>query len=333
LIGENGAPVYADRLGTNRGSGARFYPFGDEITSTSNDRTKFGTYSRDSFTGLDYADQRFYASSYGRFNTADQYMALANGANDPSTPHSWNKYAYVLGDPINHTDRHGLFLDAEQCIGDPEACEAEDWGSDGGAGYAADPTSPASDSAAPNCNPTGNAIIQNKINFISINYAGAVSVAADVQTDMGTTINTSALTVMFLQWGFWESGTGTNPRNNAQNNIFGAQQGATGSIPCSAAVVAITGPSTNACFASGSFATQLTDGLDSVPHTPTNKNPDGYSYEDYLEAAINAAPSNPGAWLQAIATKGWNTKDKSYGSRITKGVTMFPQLIKCLGLH
>ena len=64
----------ADRLGTNRAGGARFYPYGDEITSTAGDRTKFGTYNRDSFTGLDYADQRMYASGYGRFATADPYL-------------------------------------------------------------------------------------------------------------------------------------------------------------------------------------------------------------------------------------------------------------------
>ena len=56
-----------DRLGTNRGNAAspysvaRYYPFGDEISSTSNDRTKFGTYMRDAPTGLDYANQRYYA--------------------------------------------------------------------------------------------------------------------------------------------------------------------------------------------------------------------------------------------------------------------------------
>ena len=44
----NGA-VYQDRLGTNRTSGARFRPYGDEITATSNDRVKFATYTRDSF--------------------------------------------------------------------------------------------------------------------------------------------------------------------------------------------------------------------------------------------------------------------------------------------
>ena len=32
------APVFLDRVGTDRLNGARFYPFGDEITSTSNDR-------------------------------------------------------------------------------------------------------------------------------------------------------------------------------------------------------------------------------------------------------------------------------------------------------
>ena len=49
--------AYSDRTGSNRGSGARFYPYGDEITSTGDDREKFGTYLRDHFTGFDYADQ------------------------------------------------------------------------------------------------------------------------------------------------------------------------------------------------------------------------------------------------------------------------------------
>jgi RHS repeat-associated protein len=65
------------------------------------------TYNRDSFTGLDYADQRFYAASYGRFNTPDPYKA-SGSAGDPN---SWNRYAYVAGDPTNHTDRRGLYID------------------------------------------------------------------------------------------------------------------------------------------------------------------------------------------------------------------------------
>ncbi len=61
-------------------------PYGDEITSTSSDREKFATYTRDFYTGLDYADQRFYASTYGRFNTPDPYMAAARGVNNPKSP-------------------------------------------------------------------------------------------------------------------------------------------------------------------------------------------------------------------------------------------------------
>src|SRR6185312_3834907 len=98
--------VFQDQVGTNRASGARFYPYGDEIggfTATSNDREKFGTYVRDSFSGLDYADQRYYASAYGRFNTADPYQASAG----PSDPGSWNRYAYVGGDPVNRSDPRG----------------------------------------------------------------------------------------------------------------------------------------------------------------------------------------------------------------------------------
>jgi RHS repeat-associated protein len=104
LVQENGAPVYADRLGTNRTGGAKYTSYGEEIgTATANDRTKFGTYSRDGFTGLDYADQRFYASTYGSFTSPDRFV---NG-DGPEHPDGWNRYAYVNGDPINYLDAHG----------------------------------------------------------------------------------------------------------------------------------------------------------------------------------------------------------------------------------
>jgi RHS repeat-associated protein len=114
LIYENGL-VYLDRLGTNHAQSAQFLPFGDEITSTSNDRTKFATYTRDSYTGLDYADQRFYASTYGRFMTPDP---SAKSAKD-GTPGSWNRYSYVQGDPVNRKDPRGLDI----CEDDPDYCD------------------------------------------------------------------------------------------------------------------------------------------------------------------------------------------------------------------
>jgi len=100
--------VYRDRLGSERGGGQRYYPYGDEITSTANDAEKFGTYFRDSFTTLDYADQRYYAGAYGRFGTADPYRASATSG----VPLSWNRYNYTLGDPVNGNDRRGLDDDA-----------------------------------------------------------------------------------------------------------------------------------------------------------------------------------------------------------------------------
>jgi hypothetical protein len=50
------------------------------------------------------ADQRFYASGYGRFTSPDPYQASGG----PASPASWNRYSYTRGDPINRTDRKGL---------------------------------------------------------------------------------------------------------------------------------------------------------------------------------------------------------------------------------
>ena len=47
-------------------------------------------------------DQRYYASSYGRFNTVD------SGTVHLKDPGGWNRYAYVGGDPVNHIDPRGL---------------------------------------------------------------------------------------------------------------------------------------------------------------------------------------------------------------------------------
>jgi RHS repeat-associated protein len=92
--------VVTDRLGSVRVNGTqsmRYYPYGQEITSTANGQDKFGTYLRDEETGLDYADQRYYSPGTGRFLTADPYIASGG----PSDPQSWNRYAYVAGDPVN----------------------------------------------------------------------------------------------------------------------------------------------------------------------------------------------------------------------------------------
>ena len=74
LLVSNGVAVATDRLGSVRanaqGEKFRYYPYGEERTSTVNGRDKFGTYFRD-LTGMDYADQRYYAPGTGRFGSAD----------------------------------------------------------------------------------------------------------------------------------------------------------------------------------------------------------------------------------------------------------------------
>jgi RHS repeat-associated protein len=104
-----------DRLG----SVGKYHPYGEERNSPplANDQVKFATYTRDSATGLDYADQRYYASTFGRFMTPDPY----HGSAGATKPESWNRYAYTVGDPVNYKDPQGLFLVAPETY--PGACD------------------------------------------------------------------------------------------------------------------------------------------------------------------------------------------------------------------
>jgi len=85
-------------------------------------------------TGESSMDQRMYASGYGRFTSPDRYLGSAG----PGVPGSWNRYAYVLGDPINLTDRTGMYVDCDDdscdlsdCDGDAISCMmANDGGGD-----------------------------------------------------------------------------------------------------------------------------------------------------------------------------------------------------------
>ncbi len=87
-----------DRLSSN----ARHHPYGEE-RGTSSTEYKFATYQREA-SGLDYALNRYYSSVYGRFLSSDPYRASGG----PSDPGSWNRYAYVQGDPVNLFDPQGL---------------------------------------------------------------------------------------------------------------------------------------------------------------------------------------------------------------------------------
>ncbi len=111
-----GRPLeWEDRLGskvvgpidqqTGQATRYRYYPYGQNIgTNVGWDDVQFATYTRDGATGLDYARNRYYTRTWGRFLSPDPCVASGG----PADPGSWNRYAYVQGDPVNFNDPGGL---------------------------------------------------------------------------------------------------------------------------------------------------------------------------------------------------------------------------------
>jgi RHS repeat-associated protein len=91
-----------------------YMPFGEEIiglgnrTSTNgyqadNIRQKFTGYLRDEETNLDFAQARYYCSALGRFISVDPLFESAK----PHNPQTWNRYSYVLNNPLYYVDPTG----------------------------------------------------------------------------------------------------------------------------------------------------------------------------------------------------------------------------------
>lgn len=153
--GDNVNYYLADHLGTTQMELSKagwpvwqgwFTPFGQEIQNGgeqtvvgqvtpdgTNNRFKFTGKERDTESGLDYFGARYYASTMGRFLSPDwaakatpvPYAKLDN-------PQSLNLYAYVLNNPLSHTDPDGHI----DCSGKNAAgagCQAiAKWNSDHG---------------------------------------------------------------------------------------------------------------------------------------------------------------------------------------------------------
>jgi RHS repeat-associated protein len=107
-----------------------FYPYGEQKSGTAaNEQYKFATYWRDGESGLDYAMNRYYSSTLGRFLSHDStYSSI-----DPKNPQSFNRYSYVLNDPVNSNDPTGLMCPAGMCGGGGESGGGDD-GDDGDLG-------------------------------------------------------------------------------------------------------------------------------------------------------------------------------------------------------
>jgi RHS repeat-associated protein len=84
----------------------RTLPYGEAWLTTDNGTTstndkKFTTYQRDAESGLDYAMNRYSASTMGRFTSPDK------GRMGLHMPITLNRYLFANADPINNTDPDG----------------------------------------------------------------------------------------------------------------------------------------------------------------------------------------------------------------------------------
>jgi RHS repeat-associated protein len=138
LIAEYGAAsgtastVYltTDHLGSTRaitdGSGTLlsrrdYLPFGEEIPAQNNGRTqiwgtvdsvtqKFTGQERDTETGFDFLQSRYFGSVLGRFTSPDEPFA----GFEEHDPQSFNLYSYVGNNPLHYTDPGGH--DVQVCV-------------------------------------------------------------------------------------------------------------------------------------------------------------------------------------------------------------------------
>lgn len=168
--------------------------------------------------------QRYYASSYGRFNTADPMRTNIHLGN----PGSWNSYAYGNGDPVGNNDPSGQYVDSDsggtsycsQFPGDPECAICQDVPDSPGCigdGDGSDPSEPAA--PAP---PSPPPCAQGYQNWINAHGADAASVAKSSGTTEAEILGISAL----------ESGWGTGPFvGNGQNAFFNLEVVATATNP------------------------------------------------------------------------------------------------------
>ena len=103
-----------------------YLPFGEEISAGTGGRTttqgygandkvrqQFTGYERDTESGLDYAQARYFASKHGRFTSVDPLDESA----DIKSPQTFNRYSYVMNSPYKFVDPTGLYGSDISCGG------------------------------------------------------------------------------------------------------------------------------------------------------------------------------------------------------------------------
>jgi RHS repeat-associated protein len=145
------------------------FPFGESwYAQNSTSKWQFTSYEHDSESGNEYALARSYINRLARFSSPDPAGLLVA---DPSNPQSWNRYAYVLNNPLAFIDPFGLtgfcstgdYTDQQLCrdaggiwTDDPGPCGASTANSCVNVSVPAPPTFPTSDVPLPDQLPGGN---------------------------------------------------------------------------------------------------------------------------------------------------------------------------------
>ena len=102
-----GSPVTQTRNNGGLATRTRYTPFGLEMDTAGllKDQGGFTGHIKDSATGLNYMQARYYDPVMGRFLSVDPVTFL-----DKPYPGQFNRYAYTWNDPINANDPDGEFL-------------------------------------------------------------------------------------------------------------------------------------------------------------------------------------------------------------------------------
>ncbi len=99
-------------------------PFGEDFAESGTQQKQHITsYERDAESNLDYAINRGYAATVGRFQQADPYKASGYMVD----PQSWNRYAYTRNEPINLLDPIGLNAAALPSLGAISVSAGDGW--------------------------------------------------------------------------------------------------------------------------------------------------------------------------------------------------------------
>jgi len=87
-----------------------YFPFGDRVDGAPDYAThEFTGHERDRETGLDYMMARYYGSSVARFFSPDPAFEITKSQR---TPQQWNRYSYVMNNPLILIDPEGKVLTA-----------------------------------------------------------------------------------------------------------------------------------------------------------------------------------------------------------------------------